>query len=272
MVKNMFQHEPHFILEVFDNGFDSLVMRACVFLRSKRVFNPKELIKSDGIEWWWHLYGGDGGRRDKVILHMLCILDGFLDVLVKGVKLVKFVLYLVFSHGWLGLSTQPTPREVDRWESWFKVHELEKVKALRANGDMSGSRVGVVWMEVDGGIVREKVVSRVVLGLVVMGLRDWKCHIGTLGHTHHSVGDVVGKVEGFSNGEAVEHVAQTTVRMVLVLSETYGIFTQDDFPFLEIDFQLRNNHLKRIKDGINPFHLSGLGLSSFLEQSIMDQR
>ncbi|GJY72705.1 hypothetical protein Tco_0476408 [Tanacetum coccineum] len=52
-----------------------------------------------------------------------------------------------------------------------------------------------------------------------------KCYIGTLGHTHHSVGDVVGKVERFSNGEAVEHVAQTSVRMVLVSSETYDIFT-----------------------------------------------
>ncbi|GKF20507.1 hypothetical protein Tco_0069145, partial [Tanacetum coccineum] len=31
------------------------------------------------------------------------------------------------------------------------------------------------------------------------------------------------------------------------------------------------NLLKRIKDGINPFHLSGLGLSPFIEQSITDQ-
>ncbi|GJZ34046.1 hypothetical protein Tco_0579482 [Tanacetum coccineum] len=45
-----------------------------------------------------------------------------------------------------------------------------------------------------------------------------KCHIGTLGHTYHSVGDVLGKVEVFSNGEAVEHVAQTRIRMVLVSS------------------------------------------------------
>ncbi|GJS37555.1 hypothetical protein Tco_0535937 [Tanacetum coccineum] len=118
--------------------------------------------RSDGIEWWWHLYGGDGGRRNKAFLHMLCVLDGFLDVLVKSVKLVKFLLYLVSSHGWLGLSTQPTPKELDRWESWFRVHELEKVKALGANGDMSDSRVGVVWMEVVGGIERARVVSRVM--------------------------------------------------------------------------------------------------------------
>ncbi|GJU11472.1 hypothetical protein Tco_1133868 [Tanacetum coccineum] len=48
---------------------------------------------------------------------------------------------------------------------------VEKVKALGANSDMSGSRLGVVWMEVGGGIMRARVVSRVVLGLVVMGLR-----------------------------------------------------------------------------------------------------
>ncbi|GKE74243.1 hypothetical protein Tco_1536284, partial [Tanacetum coccineum] len=60
--------------------------------------------------------GGDGGRRNKAFLHMLCILDNLLDVLFKYVKLVKFLLYLVSNHGWLGLCTQPTPREVDRWE------------------------------------------------------------------------------------------------------------------------------------------------------------
>ncbi|GKE17037.1 hypothetical protein Tco_1424614 [Tanacetum coccineum] len=115
-----------------------------------------EIECSDGIKWWWHLYGGDGGMRNKAFLHMLCVLDGFLDILVKGVELVKFLLYLVSSHGWLGLSTHLTLREVDRWESWFKVHELEKVKALGANGDMSDSRVGVVWMEVVGGIERAR--------------------------------------------------------------------------------------------------------------------
>ncbi|GJT90255.1 hypothetical protein Tco_1079100 [Tanacetum coccineum] len=74
------------------------------------------------------------------------------------VKLVKFLLYLVSRHGWLGLSTQPTPRELGG---------VEKFKALRDNGVMSGSRVEVVWMEVGSGIVRAKVVSRVVLGLVM---------------------------------------------------------------------------------------------------------
>nr|GEU71177.1 hypothetical protein [Tanacetum cinerariifolium] len=109
---------------------------------------------------------GDGGRRDKAILHMLCVLDGLLDVLVKGVKLVKFLLNLVSSHGWLGLSTQPTYIAVDRWK--------KKVKALGANGDLSGSRVGVVWMEVGGGIVRARVVSRVVVKVVLVVLIGWE--------------------------------------------------------------------------------------------------
>ncbi|GKE09080.1 hypothetical protein Tco_1412631 [Tanacetum coccineum] len=64
-----------------------------------------------------------------------------------------------------------------------------------------------------------------------------KCHIDTFGHTHHTVCNVVGEVEVFSNGEA------------------------DDFPFIELDFQLGENHLTRIKEGINTFHLLGLGLS-----------
>ncbi|GKA29012.1 hypothetical protein Tco_0715257 [Tanacetum coccineum] len=113
----------------------------------------------------------EGVKSVKAILHMLYILDSLLDVLVKCVKLVKFLLYLVSSHGWLELSTQPTPREVDRWE-------IEKVKDLGANGEMSGSRVKVVWMEVGGGIVRARVVSRVVLGLVMkvvlMVLSGWE--------------------------------------------------------------------------------------------------
>ncbi|GKB95744.1 hypothetical protein Tco_0981881 [Tanacetum coccineum] len=215
-VKNMVQHEPHFILEVVDNGFGSLAMGACVNLRSRRVFNLKRLIK-----------------RDK-----------------------------------------------------------EKVRALGANGVMSGSRVGVVWMEVGGGIVRARVVSRVVVMVVWMVLRGFwieelaleamelddqrmeyekgekhsvgKCHIGTLGHTHHSVGNVIDEVEGFFNGEAVEHITKASIWMVFVFGETYGIFTQDDFPLFKLNFQLGDNHLKGIKDGINPFHLLGLGLSSFI--------
>nr|GFB46936.1 hypothetical protein [Tanacetum cinerariifolium] len=46
---------------------------------------------------------------------------------------------------------------------------LEKVKVLEANGDMSGSRVRVVWMELGGGVVRARVVFRVVVKVVLIG-------------------------------------------------------------------------------------------------------
>ncbi|GJR95567.1 ribonuclease H-like domain-containing protein [Tanacetum coccineum] len=48
-VEDVVQHEPHFILEIVDNGFSSLAMRACVNLRSKRVLSPKRLIKRDEV-------------------------------------------------------------------------------------------------------------------------------------------------------------------------------------------------------------------------------
>ncbi|GJT65113.1 hypothetical protein Tco_1016593 [Tanacetum coccineum] len=87
---------------------------------------------------------------------------------VMGVELVKFLLYLVSSHGWLGLSTQPTYRKVDR---------VEKVKALGANDVMSGSRVRVIWMEVGGGVVRVRVVSRVVVKVMLVMLRGWEAFV-----------------------------------------------------------------------------------------------
>nr|GFB21045.1 hypothetical protein [Tanacetum cinerariifolium] len=37
-----------------------------------------------------------------------------------------------------------------------------EVKALGANGEVSGSRVRVVWMVVDGGNIRARLVSREV--------------------------------------------------------------------------------------------------------------
>ncbi|GJW54181.1 hypothetical protein Tco_0098266, partial [Tanacetum coccineum] len=112
-----------------------------------------------GLLWLDHHkscgYGGGRGRRNKAFLHMLCILDGFLDILEKSVKMVNFLLYLVSGYGRLRLSTQYTPREIDKDE------------VLGDNGDKSAFRVEVVWMEVGGGIVRARVVSRVVLGLVM---------------------------------------------------------------------------------------------------------
>nr|GEW07187.1 hypothetical protein [Tanacetum cinerariifolium] len=45
---------------------------------------------------------------------------------------------------------------------------VEKVKALGANGEVSGSRVRVVWMVVDGGNVRARLVSKEVAKVVLL--------------------------------------------------------------------------------------------------------
>nr|GEV48697.1 hypothetical protein [Tanacetum cinerariifolium] len=95
--------------------------------------------KLTGIKEMDDLEVDDGSRRYEAFLHMLCILDGFLDVSFKSVKLVKFLVNLVSSHG-----------------------RVEKVKALGANGEVSGSRVRVVRMVVDGKKVRARLVSNVV--------------------------------------------------------------------------------------------------------------
>ncbi|GJR95568.1 ribonuclease H-like domain-containing protein [Tanacetum coccineum] len=84
----------------------------------------------------------EGINRDEAFLHMLCILDGFLDVSFKSVKLVKFLVYLV---------------------------SIEKVKALGAKGEVSGSRVRVVWMVVYGGNIRARLVSKVVAKGIFIG-------------------------------------------------------------------------------------------------------
>nr|GEV58319.1 reverse transcriptase domain-containing protein [Tanacetum cinerariifolium] len=107
---------------VGDNGFGSLAMGGCVNLRGR-------------IEWWWPLYGGDGGRRNETFLYLLSVLDGFLDVLFKSVKLAKFLVYLVFSHGWLGSSTQPTPREVRNNKIEYLTNELEEAKKEKESLD-----------------------------------------------------------------------------------------------------------------------------------------
>nr|GEX44602.1 hypothetical protein [Tanacetum cinerariifolium] len=85
-VKDVVQHESHFILEILDNSFGSLAMGACVNLGSRKVFNLRRLVKED----------------------------------------------------------------------------KEKVKALGVIGEVSDSRVRVVWMVVDGGKVGARLVSNVV--------------------------------------------------------------------------------------------------------------
>ncbi|GKC42893.1 hypothetical protein Tco_1060615 [Tanacetum coccineum] len=74
-----------------------------------------------------------------------------------------------------------------------------------------------------------------------------ECHNVTLGYTFHSFGNVVGTIERFSNGETIEHVAKTSIRMVL-------------------------DHLEGVKGSVYPFDLKGLTKRSFIEESITDQQ
>ncbi|GJV52303.1 hypothetical protein Tco_1448044 [Tanacetum coccineum] len=79
-------------------------------------------------------------------------------------------------------------------------------------------------------------------------------HVATLVYAFHSMSDVIGKIEGFLNGETIEHVTQSCVWMIFVPGETYGIFTKNDVLFLEHFFQLGVNHLEWIEDGFVTFH------------------
>ncbi|GJS70463.1 hypothetical protein Tco_0703304 [Tanacetum coccineum] len=51
---------------------------------------------------------------------------------------------------------------------------VEKVKALGTNGEMSGSSARVVWIVVDGGKVRARLVSNVVaiVVLLLLGVKE----------------------------------------------------------------------------------------------------
>ncbi|GKF33821.1 hypothetical protein Tco_0107021 [Tanacetum coccineum] len=43
-----------------------------------------------------------------------------------------------------------------------------------------------------------------------------KIHIGDLGYTNHYIDDVVGKIEVLSSGKTIEHVAETSIGVVLI--------------------------------------------------------
>ncbi|GJU50712.1 hypothetical protein Tco_1220267 [Tanacetum coccineum] len=71
-----------------------------------------------------------------------------------------------------------------------------------------------------------------------------KSHNDALGHTNHSIGDVVGKIKVLSSGKTVEHVAETSIGMLIISREAYGIFTEDDFPI----FEIRKEHHELARD------------------------
>nr|GEY26673.1 hypothetical protein [Tanacetum cinerariifolium] len=99
-----------------------------------------------------------------------------------------------------------------------------------------------------------------------------KSHIGALGYTNHSIDDVVGKIEVLSNGKIVEHVAETSIGVVLVSHEAYGIFTEDDFSFFKIGFQFGNDHLEGVKGNINSFDLASFTRRSRIKKGITNKK
>ncbi|GJR79407.1 hypothetical protein Tco_0150192 [Tanacetum coccineum] len=112
-----------------------------------------------------------------------------------------------------------------------------------------------------------------VIGLNVLeesskkhGIRE--SHFTTLGHTYHSMSNVVGKIEGLPIGEAIKHITQACVRMIFVSAEAYDIFTNNDFPFFEHFFHFGANHLEWIEGDIDTFAFLEFGFGSFMEQCI----
>ncbi|GJT30178.1 hypothetical protein Tco_0910453 [Tanacetum coccineum] len=94
----MVQHEPHFILEVVDNGFGSLAMWACVNLRSRRVFNPKGLIERGKVEKV-KVLGANGimsGSRVRVV--WMEVGGGVVSARVVSGVVLGFVLVML--RGW----------------------------------------------------------------------------------------------------------------------------------------------------------------------------
>nr|GEW43297.1 hypothetical protein [Tanacetum cinerariifolium] len=182
------------------------------------------------------------------------MIDRGSDVL-KGVELVKFLLYLVSIHEWLGLSTQRSNDELGG---------VEKIRALVANGKVSGSRVVVVWMEDGGEIMRARVVSRVVVKIVEKALEQsfrgfssldrWKLVHGRKGIKSEVVYGIVLPflVRIWKRDHHMIHeidFIREGVRMIVMnVFKESGEKHSDDFPFLELDFQLGENHLKGIKE------------------------
>nr|GEV10241.1 hypothetical protein [Tanacetum cinerariifolium] len=103
-----------------------------------------------------------------------------------------------------------------------------------------------------------------VLGLNVLkesskkhGIRE--SHFTTLGHTYHSMRNVVGKIEGLLIDEAVKHITQACVGMIYVSTEAYDIFTNNGFLFFAHSFHFGANHLEWIEGDIDTFDFSKLG-------------
>ena len=62
------------------------------------------------------------------------------------------------------------------------------------------------------------------------------------GNVGHSLGHVVGKIEGLPNGQGVEHVAKAKVYMISVSYGANDICSKDFLPFLELGLEFNKFH------------------------------
>ncbi|GJY16976.1 hypothetical protein Tco_0387398 [Tanacetum coccineum] len=134
-----------------------------------------------------------GEKMEYALEHSLSLLEFWGISFFDGWKLVHVgnrIKSVVFN----GIILHPLVRSRRRERDHHMIHEIEFIRES-------------VWM-IGTDVFKESGEEHSV----------GKCHIGTFSHTHHSVGNVVGEVEGVFNGEAVENVAKTSVWMVLVSS------------------------------------------------------
>ncbi|GJT01463.1 hypothetical protein Tco_0822632 [Tanacetum coccineum] len=105
---------------------------------------------------WWHLDVSDGGRGNETILHMLCIVDSLLNVLVVGLEIVN-LLFCVreWGDGFVGHGEASFKEERKGRGSLGVFGGVVKTRALGAKGDAKGSTM----FGIGGGIMRARVVS-----------------------------------------------------------------------------------------------------------------
>ncbi|GJU18500.1 hypothetical protein Tco_1146466 [Tanacetum coccineum] len=237
------KHEPSFALEIIDDGLGPNVL-------------GRGNDGSNGVVW------------DEVVMGQN---DSLLDILVKGLKVVEFLLNVFPFYEWIGLSDILREWVRGSWRCIICREEvgggmvvevaLEQALCLfefQGFSSFNGRKLVHVDNGIESvvtyGIIFHSLVWRrdhdMVYKLKVVGQRVWlfgpdilkkpseehglrESHFATLSHTYHSMSDIVSKIEMFANGETIEHVTQGCIGVIFVTGKTYGIFTNDDVPLLE---------------------------------------
>nr|GEV44894.1 Myc-type, basic helix-loop-helix (bHLH) domain-containing protein [Tanacetum cinerariifolium] len=180
----MIQHEPYFILEVVDNGFGSLAMWACVYLRSRRVFNLKGLIKRDKEKV--KALGANGEvSGSRVVVVWIEDGGGIMKArismkLVHGIFFGGFLIEEFALEAMVSWKTRPFSLMLDSKDSLLGKkdhHVIYKIEFIPVG----------IW--VFGTNIFKESSDKHSVG---------KSHVGTFGHTYHSVEDVAGKITNYA--------------------------------------------------------------------------